>query len=321
MKKPDELEIIKAFQKTLGNKNFMPEDVELFRIGKANIIAKVDTLVQSTDIPSKMSLGDAARKSVVACVSDFAAKGVKPRFGIISVNLPDGISMDTVNEIARGFKRASREFGVDILGGDTNQGKEIVFTVCLFGEAEKTVRRKGAKAGDLIFVTGPFGYTAAGLDILLKDSNSEGSFSKRAVKSVTMPNPRLEFGIKGKELLSSSMDSSDGLSTTLNQMARQSRCRFVVSSVPSKKEVETFSRVRKKNYESMVFHAGEEYEIVFTVPKKFKSRVIKVAKATKTPIIEIGSVLKGKGVFVENEQGSVKLEDLGYRHLKQTSSE
>ena len=66
MNKLDESEIIKKFQKTLGNRNFVSEDVESFSIGNSNVIAKVDTLVQSTDIPPQMSLNDAARKSIVA---------------------------------------------------------------------------------------------------------------------------------------------------------------------------------------------------------------------------------------------------------------
>ena len=116
MKKLDETEIIKIFQKTFGNKKFISEDVELFKIGTKYIIVKIDTLVQSTDIPSQMTLKDAARKSVVACISDFAAKGIKPNFAIISINLPKGISKNEINEIAKGFKNASREFNVKILG-------------------------------------------------------------------------------------------------------------------------------------------------------------------------------------------------------------
>jgi len=92
MNKLDESEIIKILQKELGNKKFVSEDVEVFSIGNSKIVAKVDTLVQSTDIPKKMSLSDAARKSIVASISDFAAKGVKPEFGIISLNLPVSIS-------------------------------------------------------------------------------------------------------------------------------------------------------------------------------------------------------------------------------------
>ena len=316
MKKLDETEIIKKFQKIFGEKNFVSEDVESFSIGKKKIILKVDTLVESTDIPPKMSLNDAARKSVVACVSDFAAKGVEPNFGILSVNLPPKISAKKVHEIALGFKAASKEFGIKILGGDTNQGKEVVFHVCLFGIAEKIIHRKGAKIGDLIFVSGPFGYTAAGLEIMLKNMRKNDNFSRRAKNSVTNPNPRLDFGLKNVKYFSSSMDSSDGLSTTLNEMAKQSKCKFIINNSPSKKDIENFAKLHKKNFENLVFHGGEEYEIVFTVPKKYKSKIIQIAKTTKTPIIEIGTVVKGKGVFLEKNEQLVKLKDLGYHHFK-----
>ena len=133
MKRLDETGIIKKFQKKFGNRNFTSEDVEFFSIGDTKVIVKVDTLVQSTDIPSRMSLKDAARKSVVACVSDFAAKGVKPKFAIISVILPSGITSKKIDEITSGFAKASKEFGIQILGGDTNEGKEIALTVCLSG--------------------------------------------------------------------------------------------------------------------------------------------------------------------------------------------
>jgi thiamine-monophosphate kinase len=316
MKKLDESEIINKFQKVFGNSNFVSEDVESFSIGKTKIIVKVDTLVQSTDIPPKMSLKDAARKSVVACVSDFAAKGVKPKFAIISINLPSGISNKEVGEIAKGFKKASKEFDVQILGGDTNQGREIVFNVCVFGTAEKIPQRNGANLGDLIFVTGPFGYTAAGLEIMLKNMKKNDIFSAKAIKSVTNPKPRLEFGLKGKECFSSSMDSSDGLSTTLNEMAKQSKCKFVINNMPSKKDIKNFSKLHKKNFENLVFHGGEEYEIVFTCSKKYKSKINTIAKTTKTPIIEIGTVVNGKGVFVKHNQKLIKLKDLGYHHFK-----
>ena len=167
MKKLDETEIIKIFQKGFGKKKFESEDVEIFNLGKNKIITKTDTLVESTDIPSKMELSDAARKSIVACVSDFAAKGVKPRYGMISINLPMTISRPKINKIVSGFKKACKEFDISIIGGDTNGGKEVVFNVCLFGTTDKIVTRKDSKKGDLIFVTGPFGYTSTGLNILL----------------------------------------------------------------------------------------------------------------------------------------------------------
>ncbi len=315
MSKLDEFEIINKFQKIFGNKNFVSEDVESFSVGKTKIIVKVDTLVQSTDIPSGMSLNNAARKSVVACISDFAAKGVRPEFAIISINLVSKISKKQLDEIARGFQEASNEFNVKILGGDTNQGKEMVFHVCVFGIADDIVQRSGAKPGDLIFVTGPFGYTASGLEIMLKNMKKIDSFAKKAIKSFVRPQPRIEFGLKNKNYFTSSMDSSDGLSTTLNEMAKQSKCKFLIDTIPSNKEIEKFSK-NKKSLERLVFHGGEEYEIVFTCSKKNKNKIIKNAVLTKTPIIEIGHVAVGKRVFIENKKKFVVLQDLGWHHFK-----
>lgn len=316
MTKLDENIIIKIFQDKLNKKRFISEDVEFFQLGKTKVVAKSDTLVQSTDIPPKMSLKDAARKSIVACVSDFAAKGVKPEFGIISVNLPKKITQDDVREIANGFQKASKEFGILILGGDTNLGKEIVFNVCIFGKAERIVKRQGAKKGDSIIVTGPFGYTSAGLNILLNKKKVKGKFSTKAIQSILKPKPKIVFGIRNAIYFSSSMDSSDGLSTTLNQMATQSKKRFIIEKTPHTKEIEQFAESQKLNLNNLVFNGGEEYEIVFTVPLKYLAAIRKSAKILKIPIIEIGHVESGKGVYMRENNNQKKIADLGWKHFR-----
>ena len=255
MTKLDESEIIKIFQTKLGNKKFVSEDVETVNFGETKIIAKTDTLVESTDIPPKMKLKDAARKSVVACVSDFAAKGIKPQYGMISVNLPDNISRSKVKEITKGFKNACQEYNISILGGDTNSGKEIIFNVCIFGKANNNsiVKRKGAKKGDSIFVTGPFGYTPAGLDMVLHRQQGTKEFVRKTIKSFARPTPRLDFGLKNQKYFSSSMDSSDGLSTTLNEMSRQSKKKFIINNNPATKDLESFAESKNLSLEDLVF--------------------------------------------------------------------
>ena len=112
------------------------------------------------------------------------------------------------------------------------------------------------------------------------------------------------------------MDSSDGLSTTLNEMAKQSKKKFIVNKIPTNRDLEDYCKKQKKNLNSIVFHGGEEYEFVFTVPSKFKKIINKNAKLLKTPIFEIGYVTFGNGVYVENKMGQTKLEDLGWKHFK-----
>lgn len=124
MKNPDEREIIKTFQKRFEKSGFLADDVEVLKIGNSKFIVKSDMLVQSTDVPPGMKIVDIARKSLVACVSDFACKGIKPVFATISLAIPRGFTQKMINQLACGFASASKEFGLKIVGGDTNQGKE-----------------------------------------------------------------------------------------------------------------------------------------------------------------------------------------------------
>jgi len=185
MTKLNEHKIIQIFQNNFGKNKFVSEDVEFFKIGKTNFVAKVDTLVESTDIPLGMKLQDAARKSVVASVSDFASKGVKPQYGMISITIPKKFSKQKIKELAIGLGKASKEFGFRFVGGDTNEGKELVIQVSLFGSTKKIIRRKGAKRNDVIITTGPFGYSSAGLKILLARKKLLLNFQKKQKKLFT----------------------------------------------------------------------------------------------------------------------------------------
>jgi len=318
MSKLNERKIIELFQSRLGNTNFVPEDVELFKIGKKHLIVKVDTLVESTDLPPEMELVDAARKSIVSCVSDFAAKGVRPIFGIISLTIPKKLSRSNIESLAKGFQRAAREFELKILGGDTNEGKELVINFSLFGISEKIVNRKGAKANHVIITSGPFGYSAAGLSILLKNKKSSRKFGTKAKNAVFKPNCRLMFGLKNKNYFSSSMDSSDGLSTTLNEMSSQSKKRFVITRMPSENDVFDFASSSRLNVNDLILNGGEEYEIVATVNASNLPKIKKYAKKHKMKLYEIGYVTKGKGVFHKKNGKLIKIKDGGWQHLQKS---
>ena len=163
MSKLNERKIIEMMNK--NKTRIISEDVEVFRLGNEECAVCVDTLVQSTDIPKGSRLSDISRKSVVSSVSDFAAKGILQKYCIVSLTLPKTISKKHVQEISKGFSDACKEFKIQLLGGDTNQGKEISIHVVLFGSLKKYVKRKDAKIGDLVCTTGPFGYTSAALEI------------------------------------------------------------------------------------------------------------------------------------------------------------
>jgi len=318
MSKLSEKKIIELFQNRLGNTNFVPEDVESFKIGKKRLVAKVDTLVESTDVPPGMKLEDVARKSIVSCVSDFAAKGVRPIFGIVSLTIPKRLSRSNIESLAKGFQRAVGEFELKILGGDTNEGKELVINFSLFGVSEKIVNRKGAKTNHVIITSGPFGYSGAGLSILLKNKNGSKKFKVKAKRAVFRPNCRLTFGLKNKNYFSSSMDSSDGLSTTLNEMSSQSKKKFVITRIPSENDVFDFASSNGLNTNDLIFNSGEEYEIVATANTSNLTKIKKYAKKHRIKLYEIGYVTKGSGVFYKKDGKLIRIKDKGWQHLQKS---
>ena len=316
MTKLSEKKIIELFQNRLGNASFIPEDVESFKIGKEQLVVKVDTFVESTDLPPRMKLDDAARKSIVSCVSDFAAKGVKPIFGIVSLTIPKKLSRSNIESLAKGFQSGAREFKLKILGGDTNEGKELVLTFSLFGTTKKIVNRSGAKTNDLIIASGSFGYTGAGLSILLKKKKSSKKFGTKAKNAVFKPKCRLSFGLKNKKYFSSSMDSSDGLSTTLNEMSSQSKKKFVITAMPSENDLYDFATSNKLNSDDLILNGGEEYEIVATTSKSNLPKIKKDAKKHGVKMYEIGYVTKGNGVFYKKNGKFIRIKDGGWKHLE-----
>src|SRR5437899_9539822 len=125
-----EREIIGTFKRRFDSGTKLPlgfdDDVAAFPMSQGRLVVlKTDMLVGSTDVPRGMSLGQAARKAVVATVSDFAAKGVQPRGLLVSLGMPPPVRLSSVMVIASRLKRGASEYGCRILGGDTIETDDI----------------------------------------------------------------------------------------------------------------------------------------------------------------------------------------------------
>jgi len=318
MKNPDEVSIIKTFQNRFGRKSkFQADDIEVVKIGNSKFVVKSDMLVQSTDVPAGMKLEEIARKSMVSCVSDFACKGIKAKFCTIAIAIPHGFTQKMVNELADGFLRSSKEFGLHIIGGDTNEGKELVIEVSMFGPSSKKIpSRGGARVGDIIMTSGPFGYSSAGLKIVLDGCKTDPRSAKIFRKAIFRPYPRLDFGLEAARYFSSSMDSSDGLAITLDDMSKQSKKKFVITSLPTTNDIIKFAHHNKINLKDLVFCGGEEYEIVFTIRSGDLNKVKRLAKKTNTPLFQIGHVVIGKNAVLIDNGISKVIKRCGWTHLR-----
>ena len=314
MKGLREREIIHILTKKFASQSGIPlgfdDDISAIpHSSRTWIIVKTDMLVGSTDVPPGMTIQEAARKAVVNAVSDFAAKGERPRVLMVSIGLPAPARKTTVQDIARGLGQAAREYHCKIIGGDTNQADDLIIDVAAVGFANpKTlVRRDGARPGDIVCVTGPFGKTSAGLRLLMSRREKDLAKYPSLVKAVRQPEARLAEGIAlaKSRAVTSSIDSSDGLAWSLHQIAHSSRVGISLHTIPIAAEVEHFAKEHRLSSLELALYGGEEYELVMTVnPQRFDDLEQRVPILRRIGIVEnkplgVRAHLLGRRINVE----------------------
>ncbi len=297
------------------------DDVSAVNIGNGRVaVLKTDMLVDKTDVPRGMSLWQAARKAVVMNVSDFAAKGVAPIAVLVSLGLPRNLMRKDVEEIARGLNAGAREYGAYVVGGDTGEASDYVMAVSLFGTAEKKalMLRRGARAGDIVAVTGFFGKTAAGLRLLLDGYAASQDLREVLLNSVYMPKARLQEGLalRGSNAVSASVDSSDGLAWSLHEIGRMSGVGFMVTSVPVADEVRRFAEFNGLDALELALYGGEEYELVVTVKPKRWVDAETAVEAVGGSLLPVGKVTRDRQIVLDVDGKKRPVEPRGWEHFK-----
>jgi len=293
------------------------DDVAGYPAGhKELFILKADMLVGETDIPPGMTLSQAARKAVVMNISDFAAKGVKPKAILVSLGLPNHLKKKDIVEIGAGLNAAAREYGTYILGGDTGEASDLIISLSVFGTAEKgtVMLRSGAEPGDLVAVSGCFGKTPSGLKILLDHLKASQEVREVLVDSVLMPKARLREGLAlGKTgAISAAIDSSDGLAWSLYEISRASDVGIVVEKLPTAQEALEFAGTNGLDPAELTLYGGEEYEMVLTVKPRMWEKAV---EASGRKLLLIGKVTAEKKVMFEYHGKRRVVEPRGYEHF------
>ena len=280
------------------------------------IIIKTDMLVGSTDVPPGMTMYEAARKAVVATISDFAAKGVRPLALMASIGLPAPARKTTVQSLGRGLDQAAREYNCKIIGGDTNHADDVVIDIAGLGIADpkRLVQRNGARPGDIVAVTGPFGKSAAGMKILMSERRRHVEKFRSLANAVRLPKAQLAIGMALARIggATSSIDSSDGLAMSLHQIAQASNVGISLDRIPTAREVEEFAREYRLSAIDLALYGGEEYELVLTVrPERFR-----VLKRRIRTLLEIGIVKPAdQGLTATVKGRHFEIEERGWEHF------
>ncbi|MEM3696943.1 MAG: thiamine-phosphate kinase [Candidatus Bathyarchaeia archaeon] len=324
-----ERKIIEIIQNRLDLLPKMPipfgDDVSAYDVGDGKLaVLKADMLVDKTDVPPGMSLWQAARKAVVMNISDFAAKGVKPLAILTSLGLPRTLTEKDIEEIGSGLNAGAREYSAYVIGGDTNEASDLVISISLFGTAKKAgiMLRSGAKAGDVVAVTGFFGKTAAGLKILVDGFEAPAKIRRKLVESVLMPKARLKEGLalSQTKAVTASIDSSDGLAWSLHEIARASKVGFLIDKLPIAKEAEKFAEIHNLNPLELALYGGEEYELVLTLKPKLWEKTEKAIREVGGKLLPIGKVRADEQILLEIDGKKSVIEPRGWEHFRSLKS-
>ena len=303
--------VARLYREGLGLKEGSRNDAAEMRVGNRLLAATVETLLYGADVPPRMTSRLAGRKAAVACVSDLAAKGVRPRWALVSVTAPESCTPRTHKGVAAGLADAAAAYGFVVLGGDTNRGEEMSITVCMMGMAKGIFRRGGrayqrqpsvpgrggASPRDHVFATGRFGLPAAGLYAMRHGVPGP----RGCIRAALEPRARLDFGARSARYLSSTMNSRDGLSDTLREMAARSGVRIVVDGDPAADGVPEFAARHGLDADDLVYNGGGEYEMVFTLRPGGINDIFSAVRDTDISLAFLGRVEEGEGVCLERD--------------------
>lgn len=312
--------IQKHFNKKINDKSITVQngdDCFCFKSGKANICITKDILIEDSHFKKDWILPEQlGEKAIEVNISDIAAMGsIIPKFVFIGLGFPPGLSQKYLNDLYKGFEKACDRYQVILAGGDTVKSDKITVSITVIGKTqEKIILRSGAQIGDLIGVTNTLGDAGAGLD-LLYNYGAEYKYNKEEKYLISRhngPKARLKEASKIARYLTSMTDSSDGLYISLNLIMEASNkgANIDCEKIPVSEEIIKTIKSKDKIIDYALF-GGEDYELVFTVPKNKASLLQKICPQ----VSYIGEVKSSKKVKYFYNGKEKKFKYKGYKHF------
>lgn len=264
---------------------------------ESSFVVSTDTLIENHDFRLDWSTGfDLGFKAVATNLADIAAMGAKTTALVVAIVVPKTTKISWLESFADGLDAGCKAMapGAGVVGGDLASGDQIVVTVTVHGtlEGRAPVLRSGAKAGDVVAVTGTLGTSACGLALLESGNQDLIKAYDDWVSYHLRPEPPISQGVEAAIAGATSMlDVSDGLSQDLLRICKASNVAIKISS----KDLQGFEamlelpalglEIDPKNW---VLHGGEDHALVATFPKD-----VALPRAFKA----IGTVIAGEPVL------------------------
>jgi thiamine-monophosphate kinase len=289
---------------------------------KEDWVVTTDMLLEDVDFRAGwLTPRQLGHKSLAANLSDLAAMGARPRFYTISLGIPANISDNWIMQFYDGVARLASSYKALLIGGDLSRSTNgVQVTITAIGETwrRRAVYRAGGSAGDILYVTGILGKSAAGL-MLLRLGHMKGATiaEKEALRAQRTPMPRCEVGLwlLKHNYASCMLDLSDGISTDLPRLCTCSRvgAEIYAGSLP------VFSGSKSWNADplNLALNGGEDFELLFAIPGDTAAKFDKVYPKKFPPVSRIGVLTASKEIVLREFPGKPArpLPNKGFDHF------
>jgi thiamine-monophosphate kinase len=304
-----EFDLIAAINERMpapGERVLLPsgDDAAIVEPGGVTAVS-VDAIVEGVHFRYEDFGGVATgRKALAAGLSDLAAMGAVGGEAYVVVAAPSELPDDGLLKLADGLAEVASREGITIAGGDLVASPVLTVSVTAVGyepEGGRLVTRAGARAGDVVAVTGELGGAAAGLALMegAKIASALSDELREALLARQLdPRPRLHEGVALAAAGATAMiDVSDGLGADAGHIASSSgrRLEIELDRIPVAEGVAEIAGSDGAALE-LAASGGEDYELLVTLPPDEMAAASEAMKQAGTPLTEIGQVVDGQGV-------------------------
>lgn len=294
------------------------DDCALLTVADKQLLAiSTDTLVSGIHFLPDIDPADLGYKSLAVNLSDLAAMGADPAWLSLALTLPN-VNEDWLQAFSDSLFDQLNYYGMQLIGGDTTRGPlSLTLTIQGLVPEGRALTRAGARIGDWIYVTGTLGDSAAGLAILqnelLVDNDSD---REELIHRHLRPQPRVLQGQALRDLASSAIDISDGLTSDLQHILKASKCgaRIELGALPYSAAL--LRQVDAEQALRWALSGGEDYELCFTVPEINRGALEVALSNTGAGYTCIGQIgPQSEGVKFLREGKAVELDFRGFDHF------
>jgi thiamine-monophosphate kinase len=303
----------------------LTDDAALIDVG-ALVVTK-DVLIAGVHFLPKDPLDLVARKLIRVNLSDLAAKGAKPIGYFLGCAWPSNIKREKIELFAAGLKDDQERFRLSLYGGDTTMHSvktaPLTLSATFFGAppARGMNLRSGASPGDDIYVSGTIGDAGLGLMALRKELKFTTVDKASLAGRYHLPEPRLSLGAALAGLATATIDVSDGLLSDARHLADASGLRAEIDavSIPRSPAAASWIATQDNRWRAIgaLASSGDDYEIFFAAPPAMRRSVTVAAKASRTEVSRIGTLKRGEGAVLVDENGAeIAVPSGGFDHFK-----